>query len=144
MTVAGWAASRPADLIMASVLPYLRYPLLIINLGLGLAMFLLTHQIVLVFVALLGQTDVPGVESNLGPFTYINQSVSIIWVIVLGIAALILFPLLDNYYEKVADSPRQMVIRFLKICGLQLVYIFIVFASIQVTAAFLAASVVVD
>lgn len=110
------------------------YPLLIGNFALGLVMFWVTHQAMLVLVWRLNEAGQFG-RGDLGPFSYINQSVNFIWAVVLGVVALILLPVLESYYERGADSWRHLLVRFVKAAGFQLAYVVVVFLCIQLTIA---------
>ena len=98
------------------------YPLIFVNLALGLLMFFSTYRFILVVVEVLLGSGTAASEW-LGPFIFVQQTASICGAIILGVAALILFPVLESYYQRHADKGWQLFFRFIWVLGLQLLYL---------------------
>ena len=96
------------------------YPLILINIALGFLMFILSHQLILLIVGLIRRG---GFTEHLGPFLYVQSFFSSAGAIILALAALILFPLLERYYYKVSESAQALLLRFLCVMAIQIIYI---------------------
>lgn len=96
------------------------YLLVLINIALGLLMFMLSYQAILLAAELMQQG---GFTEPLGPFSYVQRSVSSFSAILLGLLALVLFPVLERYYYRVSNNGLLLLLRFLRVVGIQLVYL---------------------
>jgi len=99
------------------------YPLLVVNLALGFLMFTTTHQLILVLSDVLHRG---GLLENLGPFSYVQRSLSSFGVVILGLLTLIFFSTLESYYMRGTERSRLLLRRFLRVVGIQLLYLGIV------------------
>ncbi len=95
------------------------YPLLLVNLAIGLLMFLATHQLMFVFARWLHRA---GRLDGLGPWIFIQQTISICGAVIFGIAILVFFSILEAYYTR-GGKPSQLLRRFIRTLGIQLLYL---------------------
>lgn len=96
------------------------YPLLVVNLALGFLMFTVTHQFILVLSDVLHRG---GLLENLGPFSYVQRSLSSFGVVILGLLTLIFFSILESYYMRGTEQGLLLLRRFLRVVGIQLLYL---------------------
>ena len=83
-----------------------------------------THTLALVLTSRLNQ-DGMFREMELGPFFAIQQSVSIISIVIVALVAVIAFPLLEGYYTK-GIQQQTLIQRVSLIVGIQLILLGIV------------------
>jgi hypothetical protein len=98
------------------------YPLLLVNLVIGLLMFANLHQFLLVLLDWWYQ-DGGLDEAGLGPFSYIQRSVSGFGAILLGLLGLIGFSIMESYYSRSAERGSLLFWRFFRIVGIQLLFL---------------------
>lgn len=96
------------------------YPVLFINVVIGVAMILGTHTFILILVSRLNQIGFFD-NMNIGVFSGIQQVASILGIVVLALIALIAFPLIERYYSKSIEKDVYRK-RVLQIIGIQLFY----------------------
>lgn len=95
------------------------YLLVLVNLALGLLMFALSHQAIMLVLDVLRQG---ALLENVDIFTYFQGAVSSFSALLLGLLGMIAFPALEHYYSR-AKSGQTLLLRFLRVTGIQLVYI---------------------
>lgn len=98
------------------------YPLLLVNLALGFLMFTLTHQFILVLADVLRRGGVLEGE-HIGPFSYVQRSLSGFGVVILGPLVLIFFSIVESYYSRATAQGLLLLWRFLRVVGIQLLYL---------------------
>lgn len=86
------------------LLEILVYPLLLINIAIGFVMLTATHTVILILIDRLNQEG--SFESmELGSYYALQQSASMISIILIAIIGIIAFPILERYY---ANGVQQL------------------------------------
>lgn len=107
-----------------NLLEILVYPLLLINIAIGFVMLTASHTFILILIDRLNQ-DGSFESMELGSYYALQQSASMISIVLIAIIGIIAFPILERYY---ANGVQQLsLIR--RVCltvGVQLIYLGIV------------------
>lgn len=115
-----------------NLLEILVYPLLLINIAIGFLMLTASHTFILIVIDRLNQSG--SFESmELGPYYALQQSASMISIILIAIIGIIVFPILERYY---ANGIQQSMLtrRVCSTVGVQLIYLGVVQIAIQLIA----------
>ena len=104
-----------------NLLVILVYPLLLINIAIGFFMLTASHTFILIVIDRLNQGG--SFESmELGPYYALQQSASMISIILIAIIGIIAFPLLERFYT----TGVQQYLLIQRVCltiGIQLIYL---------------------
>lgn len=108
------------------------YPLLLINIAIGFVMLMGSHTLILIFISRLNQ-DGAFEDVQLGPFFAIQESASIISIVVMAIIALIAFPLLERYYTN-GVKQDELIQRVCLTVGMQLIFVGVLYIMTRLVA----------
>lgn len=115
-----------------TLLEIMVYPILLINIAIGFVMLLGTHTFALILVSRWSQDEVFR-ELELGSFSAIQDSVSIISIMIMAIGAIIIFPLLERYYTTGAQQ-GSLIRRASYVVGIQFIYLGILLGMTRLIA----------